>query len=196
MGGSFDLLGTDGWLRGLARLTCPQLQSRIRRCIVTIMHRIQSAFVVTAALAGTLSAPYARADRGPHPVHAPDRRTDTWVHTRSLDPFKKSYLKIDFGVLIGKDGGCYRHHSKHCRLDCGLHSSYVHMRHRRGQRHRHLHGRHDGYWKKIWVQPVYEIRYGDRGQRYRMLLKEGHYRGIWIPRHGCCRRHCARHRGY
>lgn len=37
-----------------------------------------------------------------------------------------------------------------------------------------------GYWKQVYVQPVYEIRYRACGTAYRVCVRAGYYDRVWI----------------
>ncbi|NBC11555.1 MAG: hypothetical protein GVY24_07475 [Planctomycetes bacterium] len=87
-----------------------------------------------------------------------------------------------------------RHHGKHKhgeRYDRGHHprnryddkhhrgKRYEHRYHKAGH-HRGIDHRRCGYYKKVWIPPRYLYRYDACGRRYRVLIKPGCYRRVWV----------------
>ena len=92
------------------------------------------------------------------------------------------------------------HHGKDKpKLGISVHiSGRRHFRHHRPYHRFHRPGRYcrPGYYRRVWVPPVYETRRRGCGTVYRVLVRPGCFRRIWVPsrcsyphhRHGLHRR--------
>jgi len=94
----------------------------------------------------------------------------------------------------------YRGGDRHGRYDRGHyrrgHDRYDrHRGHGRGHAHGHRgHGPSctTGYYKRVWVDPIYRTVYPRFGRPYRVLVRAGYFRTVWVPGrcgHGCGLRH-------
>ena len=44
-----------------------------------------------------------------------------------------------------------------------------------------INNRPSGYYNIVWIEPVYEYRRTECGQRVKVIVREGFYKKIWIP---------------
>ena len=91
-------------------------------------------------------------------------------------------------------------HYRNSNFVLGAH--YGHNHHHRPhvvRRHRHRTVVHEdpypcgGYYKHVWVAPVYQAYYDECGRRYRKLVRPSYYRMVWVLGHR--RRVLHRHSG-
>jgi len=123
--------------------------------------------------------------------HHRDHRSSTSVRYRN-DGFS-------FSVRVG-DNDHYKHrrHSRHGH-DRHYRSRHHDKRHY-GNRHHHkrhvryhtphrkvytqrtvvINNHHGGYWKRVYVEPVYQTRYYSCGTPYRVSIRAGYWKKVWV----------------
>ena len=40
-----------------------------------------------------------------------------------------------------------------------------------------------GYWDRVWIDPIYDVRYQSCGTPYRVLVRAGYWKRVWRPGH-------------
>jgi len=120
------------------------------------------------------------------PAAAGDTRGKIRFSQRHVDRHhdRGFHVSIRFG---DRDRG-HHHKPKHHHRDDrrrGHHRDYDkpkhHDRYDRGH-HRGIDHRRCGYYKKVWIPPRYIYRYDACGRRYRVLIKPGCYRRVWVAK--------------
>lgn len=124
------------------------------------------------ALAGVLALPAQAAPRGHrsesghHREYSGHRAVSHKAHHRPRSGVKVSYHDKDFGLSV--------------RFGDRGHRRYV--SHKPVYRTSHYPKRHhaNGYWKQVWVPPVYAWHYRSCGTPYRVLVRHGYYKRVWV----------------